>query len=1327
MLHKILRAAGALLSFVVAAIGCWYLVLWVNWPTWGVGVLLALIVFGVFAAVFTRRRWVAWRIRRRLAVGMVTSSDREAVRALDRAWRAGFNRLRQLRQRRAGGALYALPWFLMLGATGAGKSTLLTRTRLASTLRPVRQDEPVAGTAVLDWWYFDRSVVIDPAGRLIERDSSNGGNAEWTRLLHWLGRSRRREPLNGIVLALSVAELRSATAQRLAETGRLARARIDALTSLYCARIPVYIVLTHAECIEGFAGWTSGLPQALREQPFGMTLTGGEGTEAFVDGAFARIVTRLADIRVEQRMREDSAAVFLLPERIQALSTALKAYLHPAFDFNPYGETPLLSGVFFTAEVNGESGAPRGWFSRELFDVLLPGRRDAFVPTGRFGHWQRLLRHAAVAGWLGACILVGGAMTWGFLYDRATLQHLAGDPPQRITFAGPFAVRLGALSRYAKTLATVGRRADGAILDWLPFHRHVRRVEAALGQTYCEDFRREALNTGSDPMLDSRIQAVARGDNDTLVAAYAQHLVRRINLLDAALARRSLDGLPQLGADMVAIEADAQPGAALDPLMTSRFGALYNTYLHWQRKRGVLADERAHMVNLLDTLALPSRRVGWLLAWADLQGDLAPVTLAQFWGIRDRSDLPRISAAYTPDGHAAIRRFIGEIQRTKQYDAIWKNGTMGLDGQYRRALTNAWYAFMTAFVQAPTLLRGEDDWRSSMAGMLGAQNPYQQLLHEIARTFTDLPHDGDTVTLDVPSWVDTARRLDRLQRAVYDGSRSTTSKMIDTLRLSNDVSRAAVQQPGGPVQQISAMRDDFALAQRLGQFRDELYGIGNEIAKGDGHAFKLAANAYAFSATADLKTTPLVAAAGTFEQLSAPGVTRAPADLPVWNLVRGPLDFTMQYVSRVVASTLQKSWDAQVLAPLQGVSDPIHTMQLVYAEKGLVPAFMDGPVQAFVERRTDSYAPRELWGQRVPLNGLFYAFVSRAQREKNNLADTAQRDAAQEKADDEARAARGREREDIGRQLQQLQAQIAALRAVSSVVTLSASPPDVNAGARAVPQKTSLSLQCTAGKTVLENLNFPTSATFAWSYATCGETVLTIEFPDMTLTHQWSGPTGFIEFLRTFRDGRHTFGAEDFPASRKAMAASNLQTVTLTFTQQGEVILLSSFAEADRLSSQSDALRARQAMLAAVDEQATQPLPGMPAQAAFDLSVPMRIADPWNEAAANTSPLTTAPASAAAPALAAPAGVVGSGAARAQTTHQYAVRVGLFAQPAHVNQTLREMDISYENRPVTRASDTVDYLVLATGFADRAAAQQAADKIGKQLKVSPLVVADNGA
>ena len=55
------------------------------------------------------------------------------------------------------------------------------------------------------------------------------------------------------------------------------------------------------------------------------------------------------------------------------------------------------------------------------------------------------------------------------------------------------------------------------------------------------------------------------------------------------------------------------------------------------------------------------------------------------------------------------------------------------------------------------------------------------------------------------------------------------------------------------------------------------------------------------------------------------------------------------------------------------------------------------------------------------------------------------------------------------------------------------------------------------------------------------------------------------------------------------------------------------------------------------------------------------------------------------------------------------------------------MDISYENRSVTRASGAVDYLVLANGFADRAAAQQAADKIGKQLKVSPLVVEDNGA
>ncbi|WP_153100039.1 type VI secretion protein IcmF/TssM N-terminal domain-containing protein [Paraburkholderia hayleyella] len=1436
MLRKLLRMTGVVLGLVLLALACWTLVLYLDWPLWAAPGLFVLALGCGWGVLALRRQWLRWRGLRQMAAGMAVAGTQAPLKAFDAAWRAGLKRLRQSRLKRqgsVGGPLYALPWLLMLGAPGSGKSALLTRTRLASTLRRVRQEDPVEPTALFDWWYFDHSVVLDPAGRLFEHTDTSATDSRslWARLLYWLGRTRRREPLNGIVLTLSIETLLQTSGQQLADQGREARSRIDTLTRVYDVRVPVYLVLTHGDAIEGFVEWGRLLPEALREQPFGALVTQAPSASQFLEEAFAQISQRLADIRIAQGMRDNQSVELLVPERVQALAVPLKAYLEPAFDHNPYGETPLLQGVFVTAEVQGSKDgkndrdgahAPLGWFSRVLFDTLLPARRSGWRPTGHFGAWRRFMRHAAVLAWLIACFTLGALMTASFVRDRATLVHLVEHPEHKLSSTGDFATRMDILLRHIQTLRWVHQRANNGLLDVFPFHRSVLQVQARLAQRFSAEFQQQALQQGIDRMLESRIQDVSKNGSDVLVAAYAQHLVRRINLLDAALAGKPLFGLPRVGADLVAIQADADRSAMFDPLASSRFGFLYVDYLHWQPKRMALIAERSRLRDMLDELALPRRPIGWLLAWADMQGDLAPVTLAQFWGISDRPELPRISAAYTPDGHAAIDQFIAEVARTGQYSEGWTRRAASFDEQYQDALRSAWYGFVTAFAAAPSLLHGEDAWRSAMPLVLSGQSPYRQLLHELARTFEQASDLDHRALSDQPSWVNTAIRLDRLQAVAYNGPSQAGSKIVELLKLSNGVGRSVLQNDGNDVLE-ALKRNDFALAQALLAYRRQLNGMGDILAKGDGHALKLAADAYQFSASADIKSTPLIATGVAFDQASAAAIAAAPGDLPIWNLVRGPLDFTLQYVSRVAANSLQQDWDAQVLAPLQGVSDPTHTQQLLYGDTGLVPTYMNGPVKAFVLRTTSAYVPRLLWGQNVPLNGLFYAFVSRAQRQRNDMVETAQRNAEDKSAEQALRAAQQAELADIAQQVNGLQTRIAKLHGVTATVVLNAMPPTLNPGALRVPQKTTLTLRCTAGPIVLENLNFPVSQAFAWSLANCGDTTLALNFPSMTLTRQWKGPTGFIDFLRTFRDGQHTFGPQDFPSAQRAMQGAGVSAVTLGFAMQGQEVLLSSFDEADRLNAQMETLLARRATLTSA---LANPSSAVAGQAVLpwdlQLTVPLHIADAWNEAgvsatqlpgsaavgpagagrsglpagaglppavpgrsaegAVKTQPAKAAPtanlertgpwggealaATAATAATTAAAVTVGATATTALTRIEpkaappaakplvpetpkaarldhakalktpalkaavptaphalgnYIVQVGRFASPEAAEKTLRELHLPCDSRAVTLADGSTQYDVRATGFAQREAAQAAAERVAARLKLTPLV------
>jgi type VI secretion system protein ImpL len=62
----------------------------------------------------------------------------------------------------------------------------------------------VGGTRNCDWFFTTDGILLDTAGRysVFEAD-----RAEWFSFLDLLRRHRRRAPINGIIIAVSVAEL----------------------------------------------------------------------------------------------------------------------------------------------------------------------------------------------------------------------------------------------------------------------------------------------------------------------------------------------------------------------------------------------------------------------------------------------------------------------------------------------------------------------------------------------------------------------------------------------------------------------------------------------------------------------------------------------------------------------------------------------------------------------------------------------------------------------------------------------------------------------------------------------------------------------------------------------------------------------------------------------------------------------------------------------------------------------------------------------------------------------------------------------------------------
>lgn len=1184
-----LKKAGVFLLWVLVLAGfalvLWALALYEDWPLWYVPVVFIGTVLLVLLLRWIGRRWHAWRLRARMK-SELPQSRRDAAPNLDQDWNNGVRLLRQSRLSRLGSPLYVLPWFLMLGESGSGKSSLLGNSGLTPALRSASRGKQVAPTGTLDWWFLERGVVIDPAGRMAEGNSDAG--PEWRRLLYWLLRSRRREPLNGVLLVIDSKRLLTDSDERLAEQGHNLRRRLDDLVKVFGARLPVYFIITGAEALPGFAQWGAALTPVQREQPFGLLSQQRTGAGAFLDEMFGGLGRRLSDLRIELGVRglPDEEA-FSLPERIGDLRPRLEKLLLPAFDANPYSEPPLLGGLFLTAQGQDADARPEGWFSHDLLGQLLPGQRHAYQSIDSWHRWRRLLAHAAVIAWLGLCVGFGALMIYADRHTQTVLTEALNEPPATADFAGGLETDLDALRRFRQALINLSDEQQGGWRALLPFSRHIEQVQDHYRSDYVRLFDSEIRTPVFDGLISQNLRNALNGGDPRLIAAYAAFLVRRINLLDARLNNQSMDNLPLPGSEVGFLNLTYGSKVAIGAGQLVTLGTSYRSYLEWQTDMAQMQSQRAALLGQLESMGLEGRPLAWLTAWADLQGNLQPILLSEYWTDTDNPGLS-LSGAYTLQGHGAIFGFIDELGRASRDQTLWKAQRVKFLEQYQSDTQDAWYRFIQgSLLSAQTRLKTRSDWQQALSVVGTSNDPFLKLLHRSAERFALIP-----VERRAP-WASRAVALDRLLKLASNDDLHADASALGNLKITNvlggDVLKGMAS--GGSVKDgVNGLRDELTQARTLAKFQQLMKGVVIDLQKSDAQAFQVALDTWGFGADPAVKSAPLWDAdnirVALIQALKGPD----PREDVVWSLVTGQLDFASHYASEVAACRLQSDWSGQLLSAIEGVHDPVMLNELLYGERGQLPAFMSGSVKSFVQRDAQRYSAREALGVQIPLTGAFYAYVSRMQHAQNDLASAQRQSLTQQATEQQSKQALDAEQKTLAAQRAELKQSIAALQATAAVVELSTTASQVNISARSLPQQTRLILQCSGRPTVLDNFNFPTSASFVWAPGACSDVSLEIGFANFKLTRHWTGDRAFVDFLRLFNGGQHTFTADDFPSQRNLMGSENLTGIQLTYLQVGEQALLEKYAQADQLQIQvnviDERLKSIAEQLAAMETQA---------------------------------------------------------------------------------------------------------------------------------------------
>jgi len=275
-------------------------------------------------------------------------------------------------------ALYELPWYMIIGNPAAGKSTAIASSGLQFPFADTKIVQGVGGTRNCDWFFTTEGILLDTAGRYSVSDEDRG---EWFGFLDLLKKYRRKAPINGVVIAVSIAELTRNRPEFAINLAKNLRQRVQELTERLEVHAPVYVVFTKADLINGFNEFFQDSERAEREKVWGATLPYSQnaGSEQLLDqfdARFDELYDGLKDLSLSnmalQWRERMPPGVFTFPLEFSSVKPALRAFIATLFEENPFQFKPVFRGFYFTSALQeGETVSASSARVAQRFDLQL--------------------------------------------------------------------------------------------------------------------------------------------------------------------------------------------------------------------------------------------------------------------------------------------------------------------------------------------------------------------------------------------------------------------------------------------------------------------------------------------------------------------------------------------------------------------------------------------------------------------------------------------------------------------------------------------------------------------------------------------------------------------------------------------------------------------------------------------------------------------------------------------------------------------------------------------------------------------------------------------
>ncbi len=517
-----------------------------------IAIVLLVVFWGLRALL---RELKAARASKKLVTAVAKQEEPGSARATadTRQMQQRFEEATEALQKSSKGrkSLYDLPWYIIIGPPGAGKTTAIVNSGLNFPLAQKFGKEAlrgVGGTRNCDWWFTDQAILLDTAGRYTTQDSDESSDAAgWMGFLALLRKYRRRRPINGVLVAMSVTDLAGQSDSERSRHVAAVRARLAELRKELRINLPVYLILTKADLLAGFNEFFDDLQQEGRSQVWGVTFPLEDSRSGRAAGSLGKEIDLLLDrlnggmlARMDaERDVQRRGLIFGFPRQVAGIRRPLIEFVSEAFGTSAFDEGVLLRGVYITSgtqegtpvdrmlgaiartfglgvrAVNTQGSRGKAYFiQRLLMDVIF--RESGLAGVNRSVEIrQALLQGATYIGIAAVTILGVLALLISYDGNRAYLADVQkavqplgafqGAPPANLV------AELPRLDAYHNVLVTAneyqsgvpfsmrfglyqGGSLGGAALD-----AYIRELNGGLAPAIASIFRDRMVQLASDP------------------------------------------------------------------------------------------------------------------------------------------------------------------------------------------------------------------------------------------------------------------------------------------------------------------------------------------------------------------------------------------------------------------------------------------------------------------------------------------------------------------------------------------------------------------------------------------------------------------------------------------------------------------------------------------------------------------------------------------------------------------------------------------------------------------------------------------------------------